>query len=132
LPVPEGALDLAALLASFHERHDRRYGHAHPGDPVEVVNLRVRAVGPTPPPVFEPLPAADGAEPAPLAEQAVWFEADGELSPLPARLYDRQSLRAAHRLAGPALIVQLDATTVVPPGWAGQVDAAGHLLLARK
>jgi N-methylhydantoinase A len=132
VPVPEGAPDLAALLAGFHERHARRYGHAHPADPVEVVNLRVRAVGPTPPPAFEPLPAAAEAVPAPLAEQAVWFEAGGGLSALSARLFDRQDLRAGHRLAGPALIVQLDATTVVPPGWSGRVDEAGHLLLSRE
>jgi N-methylhydantoinase A len=132
VPVPAGALDVSALLAGFHERHARRYGHAHPADPVEVVNLRVRAVGPTPPLAFEPLPAAPERVPAPLAEQTVWFEADGELSPLSARLYDREKLRAGHYLAGAAIIVQLDATTVVPPGWSGQVDAAGHLLLSRE
>jgi N-methylhydantoinase A len=96
---------------------------------VEVVTLRVRAVGPTPAPAFELLPAGD-LEPTPLAEQAVWFETAAGLAACPARLYARGDLRAGQRLAGPALVVQLDATTVIPPDWSGAVDAAGHLLLS--
>ena len=45
-------------------------------------------------------------------------------------LYDRALLSVGDRITGPALVVQLDTTTVVPPGWQGDVDAYGNLLLA--
>ena len=44
-------------------------------------------------------------------------------------LYDRDRLQTGNRIAGPALLLQLDTTIVVPPGWAGQVDPYGNLLL---
>ena len=44
-------------------------------------------------------------------------------------VYDRTALRARDRLRGPALVLQLDATTAIPPGWRGVVDAAGNLVL---
>ncbi|MCC6187934.1 MAG: hydantoinase/oxoprolinase family protein [Anaerolineales bacterium] len=130
VPLPAGPPDPAALLADFHARHARRYGHSHPGAPVEVVNLRVRAVGPTPRLDFEPLPAAQ-VEPVPLPRQDVWFETAAGLVSLPTRLYAREALRAGHSVTGPALLVQLDATTVIAPGWSGSIDTAGHLLLSR-
>jgi len=46
-----------------------------------------------------------------------------------ADLYNREALRPGNRLRGPAILFQLDATSVVPPGWQGQVDAAGNVLL---
>jgi N-methylhydantoinase A len=131
VPLPGGALEPQALAAEFHARHERRYGHTHPAAPVEVVNLRVRAIGPTPPPEFESLPKADDPNPvsARLATQPAWFEIDGDLQAVPTAVYDREVLRAGHRLAGPAILVQLDATTVVPPGWVGEVGEAGHVVL---
>jgi N-methylhydantoinase A len=131
VPVPPGTPDPAALTADFHARHKRRYGHAHPAEPVEVVNVRVRATGPTPPLVFQPLLAANSPDPAAarLEVQPAWFELGGDLRAMLTPIYDREALRAGHRLAGPAIVVQLDATTVVPPGWAGEVAGAGHILL---
>jgi N-methylhydantoinase A len=131
VPMPAGSPDPAALVADFHARHEQRYGHAHPAEPVEVVNLRVRAVGATPPPVFEPLPTA-GPDPsaARLGQQPVWFETpSGGLEAPGASLYDREALRAGDCVPGPAILFQLDATTVIPPGWQGQVDRFGNLLL---
>jgi len=133
VPVPAGLPDLAALRAEFHARHERRYGHAHPEAPVEFVNLRLRAVSPTAPLRFEPLPSADAPDPAEarLAVRPAWFETDNGLEPLPAPIYDREALRAGHRLAGPAVVVQMDATTVILPRWAGEVGETGHLMLRR-
>jgi N-methylhydantoinase A len=50
----------------------------------------------------------------------------------PTAIYDRDRLRAGHRLAGPAVLIQLDATTVMPPGWVGEVGREGHLTLWRE
>jgi N-methylhydantoinase A len=64
--------------------------------------------------------------------QPAWFAGPaGALEPLPTALFDREALRPGHWLTGPALLFQLDATTVIPPGWQGQVDGFGHLLLER-
>ncbi len=130
--VPAAALEPAALAEEFHARHARRYGHAHPGEPLEVVTLRVRAVGAMPRPAFERLPQA-GPDPATasLGQQPVWFEMPQGLTSLPTHLYQRERLQAGHRLAGPAILFQMDATTVIPPGWAGMIDTWGHLLLDR-
>ena len=48
-----------------------------------------------------------------------------------ARLYDRDKLRTGNRIAGPAMVLQMDTTLVMPPGWPGEVDAYGNLLLER-
>ena len=48
-----------------------------------------------------------------------------------ARLYDRDKLRTGNRIAGPAIVLQMDTTLVMPPGRAGEVDASGNLLLER-
>jgi N-methylhydantoinase A len=131
VPVPPGPPNPAALQADFHARHEQRYGHSHPTEPVEVVNLRVRAIGATPALAFEPIPAS-GPDPslASLGQQPAWFETSyGRLEALPAALYDREALRPGNRVSGPAILFQLDATTVIPPGWQGQVDEFGHLLL---
>lgn len=128
--VPAVTLTPEALAGEFHARHAQRYGHAHPTEPLEVVTLRVKAVGVMPRPAFETLPPARlGAAPPRLAERPVWFETPAGLAPLPTALYQRQALLAGHRLAGPAVIFQMDATTAIPPGWVGTVDAWGHLLL---
>jgi N-methylhydantoinase A len=131
VPAPPGIADPDSLAAEFHARHERRYGHAHPAAPVEVVTLRVRAIGPTPPLNFEPLPATESPDPAParLAVRPAWFETGGKLKAVPTAVFDREALRAGHAVAGPAIVVQLDATTVIPPGWAGEVGKEGHLAL---
>ena len=121
------------VIGEFHARHGQRYGHAHPDEPVELVNLRVRAVGETRKPVFEELPVG-GADPsaASAGERPVWFEGQAGLQPQAARLFEREKFRAGNRVEGPAIVFQMDATTVIPPGWTGMVDYWGHLLLERQ
>jgi N-methylhydantoinase A len=52
-------------------------------------------------------------------------------SPLPTPFYRRESLPPGAKLAGPAVITQMDATTVLPPGWRCRVDGYGNLVLER-
>jgi N-methylhydantoinase A len=123
---------LALVIGDFHARHAQRYGHAHPDQPVEIVTVRLRAVGPTPRPALEELPVGDAdASAACVGEREVWFGGEGGEGPRTARLYERASLLGGNRLTGPAVVFQLDATTAVPPGWAGRVDRLGHLLLEK-
>ena len=132
VPLPANAgYDVVAIwLAAFHALHAQRYGHSHPGEPVELVTLRLRASAPAPRVAFEPRPARPAGQAlTPAAERAVWFEQAGRLEARRTPVYDRDSLSPGDTLTGPALLTQLDATTVLPPGWHGRVDAHGHLLL---
>ena len=125
----------AQLLPRFHALHEERYGYASSASPVEVVTLRLRAVSPVDGPRLQPL-AEGGADstPARLGERSVRFTAPGGLSSGGGRAYttavfDRERLLAGNVLDGPALVLQMDATTVVPRGWQGTVDPEGNLVL---
>jgi N-methylhydantoinase A len=77
-------------------------------------------------PVVEPQPIG-GADPgaALIGESEVVFQ-QGALA---SSLYERDRLVCGNRISGPALVIQMDATTVLPPGWGGEVDPYGNLLL---
>ena len=115
----------SAFLPAFHRAHRRRYGHAEPSRPVEVVAVRVRAEAPGASVRLPELPRGNGdPKRARVERRPVWF---GRLRP--AWVYDRTLLRARDRVRGPAIVLQLDATTVIPPGWRGAVDMVGNLVL---
>lgn len=110
-----------AVETTFHAAHERTYGHALPGRAVELVNLRLQAVGAVAKPEFtpEPLEVNDG-EGARLGEK-------GEMT-----LYARERLVPGATFAGAALIFQLDSTVYVPEGWMVDVDAYRNLILTAK
>jgi N-methylhydantoinase A len=121
------ASSLEATVRRFHRLHRQRYGHAEPGAPVEIVAVRLRARvrrRPVAPPAIDPAPAA--AAPAPAARQRAWFGRWAD-----ATVYERAALLAGHMLRGPAIVCQMDATTLIPPGWRGHVDRFGNLVLER-
>ncbi len=62
---------------------------------------------------------------AKINRQEVWFGGKSESS----RIYDRGVLRPGARFDSPAIVVQMDATTAVPPGWRAEVDGMGNLVL---
>jgi N-methylhydantoinase A len=104
--------------AAFHAAHARAYGHALPGRAVELVNLRVQAVGAMEKPVFtpEPLDENDGAS-------GRIGQKNGMI------LYEREALTPGAHFAGAALIFQLDSTVYVPDGWTVRVDGYRNLIL---
>ena len=114
-----------AARAAFDALHEARFAHCDPDAPVEAVNVRATARAATAAVAPEP---AFGGPAAPDAGIEAWF--GGE--PHAARLADRASLRPGDRLDGPALVVQLDSTTAIAPGWRAEVDGAGNLLLERR
>jgi N-methylhydantoinase A len=125
LPLDELAWNDAA--AHFHDEHKRRYGYDQRLVPVEVVTLRVTAIGTLPKPALErrELGPAD-TETAVIARAPVIF-AEGTLETL---VYERSGLEPGACLMGPALIVQSDCTTVIHPGQKATVDAFGNLIVA--
>jgi N-methylhydantoinase A len=121
-----GGVDLAEIERAFHDAHRTRYGHSTPDAPCELVNLRVAAMGRLEREVYGFQPPADG-EPAEVGRRRVVF--DGR--ELPAAIVRRERLAVGARLAGPAIVEEETATTVLPPGWAAEVDRLGNLVVAR-
>jgi N-methylhydantoinase A len=110
----------------FDAAHEQVYGYSNPEDPVEAVNVRVvlRGVHRT---HHAQAPAVIEAGPAqPVAAREVHFDASG---PVETPVFERDSLLPGQRIRGPAIIEQLDATTVVGSADAVRVDAASNLLL---
>ncbi|MCE2469641.1 MAG: hydantoinase/oxoprolinase family protein [Dehalococcoidia bacterium] len=118
---------LAAVAEAFHAAHGRRFGYSNPNAPVEVVNARVRAVVAAEPLAFERRPRVEGA-PQPRRTARAWFDGGWRETPV----YAREDLAPGHAFEGPALVAQMDSTTVAPPGWAAEVDELENIILTRK
>ncbi|QXD15841.1 hydantoinase/oxoprolinase family protein [Rhodocaloribacter litoris] len=130
LALPVTGDHVSQAVSAFHEAHARRYGHARPEAPVEVVTLRVRGTVPgLPLDLPQEPPAGTDAGVARLGTHPVWF---GDNGPTPTPGYDRARLRHGHRFEGPAIVFQYDTTVVVPPGWAARVDAWRNLWVERQ
>ncbi len=127
LPVncPEDAT-LNALCKAFHAAHRLRYGHSSERETIEAVAARFVAVS-----LEHILPAVSGLPviPAiPFETANVYFESGQQT----AALYRREEIAAGQTIAGPAIFLQSDATTLLPPGWLAQAIAEGNLLLTNK
>jgi len=115
-----------SVYADFHAQHEHQYGYANRDGMVELVNLRLRAVGRvTPPPLLEQ--ASGEQDPA-----AAWMEsrqvvfADGLRS---TPLYRAERLQPGNRIEGPAVVVRSDTTILVCPGDMATVDGYGNLVI---
>ena len=119
--------DLRQVISeSFYRAHLRRFGYADRNEPVEIVNLRLKLELKVE--KLELTPEAPGpADPstAQTGESQVVFP-QGLTT---AALYQRDRLHCGHRIVGPALILQMDTTTALPPEWKAEVDPLGNLLL---
>jgi N-methylhydantoinase A len=127
IAVPVGrSLDAGAIETDFHRRHAIAYGHANPAGLVEVVNARLAAYGV----VDKPEPAAYESGTTSLHEAVVetretWFAGRPAACPV----YDRDRVPVGAAMAGPAIIEEFGATTVLPPGWRVSLDTLGNLVL---
>jgi N-methylhydantoinase A len=115
----------AAAIAAFHRLHERLYTFAQEDTPVEIVTLRVDARGVFPAPALRELPAAGRIGDARIGTQPVFF-ASGRAE---AAIYARDRLGAGAHIHGPAILTQLDATTLLLPGQVGIVDRFGSLIV---
>ncbi len=124
LTVPESG----DFLAAFHKTHERRYGYADVTRATEIVNVRARMIGATDSPQLERArPARKKAASAIVETRPALFGG----RKFQTRVYDRAQLGPGHRIAGPSIISEYSATTVVPPGWRGEVDSWGNLILTQ-
>jgi N-methylhydantoinase A len=125
--LPAGGLE--ELRATFHAEHRRLYAYDLPGAPIELVNLRVTAIGLLPRRA-SPKGRANGPDPrrARVGSRPVHFRGLG-FTDTPC--YARDRLAPGMTFAGPAIVDQGDATTLVAPGVRARVDLAHNILLER-
>ena len=119
--------DLQRSIAnSFYQAHLQRFGYADRNEAVEIVNLRLKMELAVDKPQATVQQRGQGnASAAEMGETQVVFQ-QGAVA---ATLYNRDLLQPGDRIDGPALLVQLDTTIVLPPGWGGVVDLHGNLVL---
>jgi N-methylhydantoinase A len=134
IPVPESTLEVDAvsrLVAAFNQAHLREAGYVMPREitEVEIVNARVIALGLTETPELAPEGGAGTAGDAYAGSRPVFFHDAGKFVDTAA--YDRNQLRPTAIVEGPAIIEQLDSTTLIPPGWTAEVDRYLNLVLSR-
>ncbi|HEY6995367.1 MAG TPA: hydantoinase/oxoprolinase family protein [Xanthobacteraceae bacterium] len=130
VPCPAGPLeaaDLKRLRLAFDQQHKTMFGHMAPEEPVEIVSCRVRGIGlvsPVAMPRFEPA----GGTLADARRELRRVRFDGEERDCP--VYQRERLGVGLELAGPAILDQLDCTTVICPGQIARVDEWKNLIVS--
>jgi N-methylhydantoinase A len=130
LTVPVSApVDLEDAVSRFHAEHERAYNYRRDDAPVEIYRLSVRAVGVTPKPQLKRHEASTSTS-EPTGSRPVHFDASGDAVDTPC--YLRADLPAGATLEGPAIVGQMDSTTVVPPGWHAVVDEWLNIRMDRK
>jgi N-methylhydantoinase A len=118
--------DFARLRAAFHAAHRTTYGHANEAAEIWLKELRAHIVAATPKPAIRPLAAAAGGRRAAETRAIRLYGRE-----FIASVYDRADLRPDDRLAGPAIVNQMDTTTLIPEGWQARILASGALALER-
>ena len=122
--------DVEDIMERFHEAHIRNYGYASRDNPVEVVNLRVTALASMPRPDLAHDSQDSGGDPtrAVIGQRDVYSKNDRK----PTNVYDRSALLPGDVITGPAIVEQLDSTTVVWENQTAEVDKFLNLLVTGK
>ncbi len=133
--IPAGCMieekHLDEIADSFHSAHEKLYTYSTPESQLEIMGLRVTAVG-----------AVDKAEAAQIRQESIdiekafknrrkaWFADDsGAGSFIDVDVYDRNMLVAGHRIAGPAIVEERITTVIVHPGWILSIDEYGNIIM---
>ena len=118
------AQDMKAIIARFHQRHDKLYGYADPARATELVQLRLRAVGHTEKPAItrQVLDRATQLPEPDKLRQAI-FAGHSFSTPV----YHRNRLRPGMGGDGPTMVITGESTNIIPPGWTWRIDSAGTL-----
>ncbi|MCR4520703.1 MULTISPECIES: hydantoinase/oxoprolinase family protein [Bosea] len=131
IDVPDGPITpatITALAEGFAAAHKRLYGFVAEGEAVQLVTYRVEAVGLVPKAAFRPEPdAGPDASHAIIGSREVWFPEAGGFVACP--IYDRDKLKSGNRFSGPAIVEQMDSTTVLLPGMTATVEPYLNLIL---
>ncbi len=116
------------MNAAFYREHERAYGYADDTEPTEAVALRLTAVGKIRQPRLRRLEQGSGdAGDAVKNERPVHFAECG--GAVPCKVYDRYGLKSGDRIAGPAIVEEVDSTVVLHPDYQAEVDLHGNILI---
>ena len=127
------ARSMEGVLESFHRLHAAEYGHAFPRTQIEIVNIRVRAIGDIQKVErFRYQPVMGSLAQALVRTGQCTFRVDGKLSKYKTAFYRRDLLPIGTQISGPAVILQKDSTTLIPPGADAIVDSAFNILISIK
>jgi N-methylhydantoinase A/oxoprolinase/acetone carboxylase beta subunit len=122
---------LANLRHAFDMEHERTYSHCSPHKDVQIVNVRVTGVGLIDD-ISQQEVALGESTPNPSSircHKPVVFEVGDAPAWLNTPRYRRELLRGGNEIRGPAIVDQMDATTVLPPGCGATVDRLGNLVI---
>ena len=117
--------DRTAIRRAFDVLYEHRYAHSSPGEPVEVVNIRVAAVGKRVPLSFPQVAPRGAATPA--RSRPVYL--DDVTTPVTCPVYEREQLPAGATFAGPAIVQEHGTTTVMFAGDTCRVASTGELII---
>jgi len=117
---------LEQMIEKFHAEHEKLYGYYNPNKRIQMVNYRVSAVGAIDKPnlvakAIDP----DAKPPQPAEVRSVLFE--GEKTRKSTNVYQRTEIAAGCTIQGPAIIEQMDSTTIIPPRWQAYIDEYSNL-----
>jgi N-methylhydantoinase A len=131
--IPAGAVDddaLEGVWHRFHELHQSEYGQSFPSSPIEIVNVRVIGTGRMPRIAALHVPRGRSLDEARVKAGLCVFRVNGALRRLDTSFYRRDRLPVDEVIAGPAIILQRDSTTLIPPSSTAKTDEAGNLLIS--
>lgn len=121
---PVTAQTLRELASRFHDKHRTTYGHANTDEAIQLVNLRLTAIG-----RLEGLElrhaTANEASPQ-TTTRPVWFAGSGRVDCV---IHQRDAITGADRIQGPAVIEAIDTTIVIPPHWQAHANDDGHIIM---
>ena len=130
--IPSGLLDeerTAEVFNQFHEQHRAEYGHDFPDSPIEIVNARVTGIGQMPKIGRPQVNSGQAKNTDSITSAPCMFRANGSLESFDTAFYQRELLPIEEPIEGPAIILQRDSTTVVPPGNTFTADAANNIII---
>lgn len=129
-PIPNGELvetKRREIIDNFNNEHKRLYAHSKPDEPIEVLTLRVAAIGSMLKPTSRRINRSLDTSSASQGKRSVYFEEFADFQPTP--VYERTALGAGVSIPGPAIIEEFDSTTVVCPGQSALIDDFGNICI---
>ncbi len=132
IEIEDGPLDGAAtraLFERFHRQHQAEYGHVFEASPIEIVNLRLTGAGSVPTIGATRAESGGSLAAARIKSGPCMFREAGRLDQVETAFYARERLPMERPFAGPAIILQNDSTTVVPPGHSVALDLSGSMII---
>ena len=130
--IPDGEVTSDAvdqIWSNFHAIHEEEYGRMFLDNPIELVNLRVMAIGQVPKLQASVLDNVSAVKDAILGQDELLFRVDSKVQSYVTNFYLRERLPADEDFDGPAIVLQNDSTTVIPPNTNVVLDSVGNMIL---